>query len=66
MIRVPDPAAMTVEELQGELAVIMARGWWRLWLRAKAVDDRRQAEPCCVRAAQAPDSPAPARAGDAR
>ena len=66
MNRQPDPAAMTPADVQGELAHILARGWWRMWLRAKAVDDRRQPEPCCVHAAQAPDAPAPARAGDAR
>ena len=50
MIAPRDPAAMSVAEVQGELAAILARGWWRRFINQKshkALDDRVAVEPSC-------------------
>ena len=64
MIRARDPTGMSWPTRQAEIAAILARGWWRVWLSAKPVDEPPRTEPSCVRATTGPDAPASARDGD--
>ena len=57
MNRPPDPAAMPPAAVQAELAVIMARGWWRVWLSRTAVDALPPIDPSCANAVDAAQIP---------
>lgn len=48
MTRPPDPAGMSPADVQAELAAIFARGWWRMWLCRKRLDDLASNERACA------------------
>jgi hypothetical protein len=57
MNTVPDPAAMPPAARQAEVAEILARGWWRVWLSRTALDALPPIEPSCASAVDAAQIP---------
>jgi len=55
--RPPDPPAMDPADRQAEIARILARGWWRVWLSRNSLDALAPKLPSCASAVDAAQIP---------